>query len=318
MKRVLIIEKIHKSGIKLLKNRDDFSYEVVENLETNFLKSKLKNCDAVAIKVIKFHKELIESASKLKVISRHGVGYDNVDIESIKKKNITLAITANANARSVAEHVFFMMLNISRGVAMYDECVRKGNFSKRNDLKLTRELWNKNILIVGFGRIGKNLIKKCIGFEMNVFVYDPYVHKKAILNMGGKKVGNFSETIKEMDYVSLHLPSTDETKNLINLKILSSMKKSAIIVNTSRGDIINERDLNNALNENMILGAGIDVFTKEPPDKNNLLTTNKKVFLSPHASTFTEECTERMGIDTIQNIIDFFDGKLNKSMIVNL
>ena len=96
------------------------------------------------------------------------------------------------------------------------------------------------------------------------------------------------------------------------------MKKSAIIVNTSRGDIINERDLNNALNENMILGAGIDVFTKEPPDKNNLLTTNKKVFLSPHASTFTEECTERMGIDTIQNIIDFFDGKLNKSMIVNL
>ncbi len=121
-----------------------------------------------------------------------------------------------------------------------------------------------------------------------------------------------------MDYLSFHLPSTDETKNLINLKVLSSMKKSAILINTSRGTVINELDLNEALNKNMILGAGLDVFAKEPPDSNNPLLKNKKVFLSPHTSTFTEECTERMGVDTIQNIIDFFDGKLDKSMIVKL
>ena len=101
MKKVLIIEKIHKSGIKLIENRDDFSYEVVENLEINFLKSKLKDCDAVCLKVFKFNKELIEVATKLKIISRHGVGYDNVDIETVKKKNIILAITAKANAGSV-------------------------------------------------------------------------------------------------------------------------------------------------------------------------------------------------------------------------
>jgi len=157
MKKVLIIEKIHKSGIKLIENRDDFSYEVVENLEINFLKNKLKDCEAVSLRVFKLNKELIEAATKLKIISRHGVGYDNVDIESIKKKNITLAITAKANAGSVAEHVFFMMLNISRGIDIYDKCVREGNFSKRNDLQLTKDLWNKNILIAGFGRTGKNL-----------------------------------------------------------------------------------------------------------------------------------------------------------------
>jgi len=211
-----------------------------------------------------------------------------------------------------------MMLSISRGIDIYDKCVREGNFSKRNDLQLAKELWNKNILIAGFGRTGKNLIKKCIGFDMNVFVYDPYVHRKIIDDLGGKKIDDFTKIIKEMDYVSLHMPLTNETKNLIDLKILSSMKKNAIIINTSRGDIINEKDLNDALNKNMISGAGLDVFAKEPPNANNPLLKNKKVFLSPHASTFTEECTERMGIETIQNIIDFFDGKLDKAMIVKL
>jgi len=318
MKKVLIIEKIHNSGIELLKKRQDFTYEIVENLEVNFLKNKLKDCDAVSLRVFKLDKELIESAEKLKIISRHGVGYDNVDLKTAKKKNITLAITAKANAVSVAEHVFFMMLSISRGVGMYDKCVRDGNFSKRNDLQLTKELWNKNILIAGFGRIGKNLIKKCKGFDMNVFVYDPYVDEETITGFGGKKINDFSKNVRDMDYLSFHLPSTDETKNLIDLKVLSSMKKSAILINTSRGTVINELDLNEALNKNMILGAGLDVFAEEPPNSNNPLLKNKKVFLSPHASTFTEECTERMGVDTIQNIIDFFDGKLDKSMIVKL
>ena len=318
MRKVLIIKNIHNSGVQLLKGRKDFSYEVVENLEINFLKNKLKDCDAVSLRTFQFNKELIEAAKKLKIISRHGVGYDNVDIEAVKQKNITLAITAKANADSVAEHVFFMMLSISRGVSIYDECVRGGNFSKRSDLQLTKELWNKNILIAGFGRTGRNLIKKCIGFDMNIFVFDPYVHKKIIDDLGGKKINDFAKVIKEMDYVSLHMPSTNETKNLIDLRILSTMKKSAIIINTSRGGIINEKDLNDALNRNMILGAGLDVFTKEPPEADNPLLENKKVFLSPHAATFTEECRERMGINTIQNIIDFFDGKLDKSMIIKL
>ena len=217
MRKVLIIKNIHNSGVQLLKSRKDFSYEVVENLEINFLKNKLKDCDAVSLRTFQFNKELIEAAKKLKIISRHGVGYDNVDIEAVKQKNITLAITAKANADSVAEHVFFMKLSISRGVSIYDECVRGGNFSKRSDLQLTKELWNKNILIAGFGRTGRNLIKKCIGFDMNIFVFDPYVHRKIIDDLGGKKINDFAKMIKEMDYVSLHMPSTNETKNLIDL-----------------------------------------------------------------------------------------------------
>ena len=318
MKKILIIENIHESGIKLIEDRKDFTYEVIEKLDINFLKEKIKDCEAVTLKLLQFDKELIETASKLKIISRFGVGYNNIDLETVKKKNITLAITAGALDASVAEHVFFMMLSLSKGVNKYDQFVRDGNFSKRYDLDLTRELWNKKILIAGFGRVGRNLIKKCRGFEMNVFVYDPYVDEKEIVKYEGNKVLDFSEAIKDMDYVSLHMPLTKETENMINLKILSSMKKNSILINTSRGEIINELDLNTALNQNMILGAGLDVFSKEPPESNNPLLKNKKVFLSPHSATFTEECASRMSVVTIQNIIDFFDGKLDKSKIVKL
>jgi len=312
MRKILVIKKIHDSGIQLLNSRKDYSYEIVENLESNFLKNKLKDCDAISLRTSKFNEELIESSPKLKIISRHGVGYDNIDLIAAKNKNITISITSNSLAATVAEHVFFMMLSISRGADLYNKSVKEGNFSERKNLPLAKELWKKNMLIVGFGRIGKNLIKKCIGFDMNVFVYDPFIDKKTINNLGGKKIDNFYEAIKEMDYISIHAPFTEKSKNLINIKVLNSMRKNSIIINTSRGGIVNEMDLNEALNKGMIFGAGLDVFDKEPPDSNNPLLKNKKILLSPHISTFTEECAERMGKETIQNIIDFFENKLKK------
>ena len=318
MKKVLIIKKIHDSGIKLLDRRKDFSYEIVEDPETSVLINKVQDCDAISLKTSKFGSDLINAANKLKIISRHGVGYDNVDLETVKKKKIILSITTNSNATSVAEHVFFMMLSISRGADTYDKTVKEGKFLNRKNLELSKELWNKNILIAGFGRVGKNLIKKCIGFDMNIFVYDPFVDKKIIDGLGGKKIDNFQNTIQEMDYISLHMPLTDKTKNLINMKVLSSMRKNSIIINASRGGIINEIDLNEALNKGMIFGAGLDVFEKEPPNPNNPLLKNKKVLLSPHSATFTEECNERMSKETIQNIIDFFENKLDKTKIVKL
>ena len=220
MKKVLIIKKIHDSGIKLLDSRRDFSYEIVEDPETSVLINKVQDCDAISLKTSKFGSDLINAANKLKIISRHGVGYDNVDLETVKKKKIILSITTNSNATSVAEHVFFMMLSISRGADTYDKTVKEGKFLNRKNLELSKELWNKNILIAGFGRVGKNLIKKCIGFDMNIFVYDPFVDKKIIDSLGGKKIDNFQNTIQEMDYISLHMPLTDKTKSLINMKII--------------------------------------------------------------------------------------------------
>ena len=318
MKKILVIQPIHEEGINLLKNNSNFEYEVVDNVDTEFLKSKIKDCDGISIRTAKLSRDVIEAANNLKIISRHGVGYDNIDLEVSKKKDITLAITATANAVAVAEHVMFMILNISKRGSMYDDTVKSGKFNQRNKLPKTVELWNKNILIAGFGRIGQALIKRCLGFEMNVFVFDPFVSKEFIEKRGGTKVDNLSETSKDMDAMSLHIPLNDETKNIINYELLKSMKKNCIIINAARGGIVNEVDLDRALNENLIFGAGLDVFETEPPAENNPLLKNKKVFLSPHTAAFTEECMIRMGKETIQNIFDFFEGNLENSKKVKL
>ena len=318
MKKILVIQPIHEAGIELLKNNLDYEFEIVENVDPEFLKSKIKDCDGVSIRTAKLTSDVIEVAEKLKIISRHGVGYDNIDLEAVKQKNLTLAITATANAVAVSEHVMFMLLNISKRKNMYDTTVKEGKFNDRNKLPKTVEIWNKNILIAGFGRIGQALIKRCLGFEMKVFVYDPFVPKDIIEKLGGIKVDSMEKASKDMDAISLHIPLNDKTKNIINYDLLKTMKKNCIIINAARGGIVNEFDLNKALNENLIFGAGLDVFETEPPEENNPLLKNDKVFLSPHTAAFTEECMTRMGKETIQNMLDFFDEKLEKSKTVKL
>tara|TARA_Y100001960_G_scaffold175942_1_gene184555 strand:- start:317 stop:1282 length:966 start_codon:yes stop_codon:yes gene_type:complete len=316
--KVLVIQPIHQAGIDLLKKNSNYEFEIFEDTNSKELQSKIAQCDAISIRTAKLSEDFINKTENLKIISRHGVGYDNIDLKSSKKKNITLTITATANAVAVAEHVLFMLLNISKRKSMYDDAVKSGNFLDRNKLPKTIELWKKNILIAGFGRIGQCLIKRCHGFEMNVFVYDPFVSKEVVESFGGKKVENLEDAIEKMDAISLHVPLNDKTKNLINYDLLKNMKKNCIIINAARGGVINEFDLDRALNENLIFGAGLDVFEKEPPDQSNPLLKNQKVFLSPHTAAFTEECMIRMGKETIQNIIDFFEKKLDKSKIVKL
>ncbi len=317
-KKILILQKIHSDGIQLLENNPNFEYEIIEDTNVEILKSKIKDCDGLSLRTTKLPAEIMNLGKKLKIISRHGVGYDNVDLEVSKKNNITIAITATANAVAVAEHVFFMLLSLCKRKSLLDETVRSGRFKDKNKLPGTMELWKKNMLIVGFGRIGKSLIKRCLGFEMNVFVYDPFVTEKTIESYGGKKIENLKESLKNMDMISLHIPINDKTKNLFNMDLFKKMKKSCIIVNAARGGIIDENDLDEALKQNLIFGAGLDVFSTEPPESNNPLLKNDKVLLSPHVAALTEECRRRMGIETIQNIIDFFDKKLEKSKIVKL
>ena len=318
MKKVLIIKSIHEDGINLFKKNKNFEYEITDNTDEEYLKDKIKNFDAITVRTSKISKKVLESAKKLRIISRHGVGYDNIDLLASKKSNITLAITATANAQAVAEHVLFMLFSIAKRNNMYNDSVKSGKFDERSNLPNTIELWNKNILIAGFGRIGKCLLKKCKGLEMNVFIYDPFVNEEEIKKLGGIKVDNLDSCLNNMDAISIHMPLNDKTKYLINYDNIKKMKKNCILINAARGGIINEEDLNKALNEDLIFGAGLDVFEKEPPSLDNPLLKNEKAFLSPHSAVFTEECLSRMGIETVQNIIDFFDNKLEKSKIVKI
>ena len=320
MPKIAIVDKIHSDGIKLLEDNPKFQYEIIEDLSKKNLISKLPSFDGITLRRGKIDAEILEKCKNLKVISRHGVGYDNVDTKFLKENNITLLITATTASVSPAEHIMFMILNISKGIDLYDNAVRSGKFASIMHMKNNNnfELANKIILIVGFGRIGRQLIKRCLGFEMKVNVYDPFVDQKTIESFGGIKVNDLNNGLKEADILSLSVPLTEKTHNMINLEKIKMMKKSAIIINTSRGSVVNEKDINEALSKGIIYGAGLDVFEKEPPDNDNLLLTNKRIVLSPHAATFTKECASNMSIETVQNVIDFFENKLNKLMIVKL
>jgi len=316
--KIAIIEEIHKDGIELLNKNPNYEYELITDVSERNLIEKLPNFDACTLRVSKLDEKILKHCTKLKAISRHGVGIDNVDLNYIKKNNISLLITATANAVAVAEHVIYMMLSISKSINQYDQEVRIGNFKKNASTITTLELFKKEILIVGFGRIGQSLIKRCKGFEMKVKVFDPFVNKETIERFGGQKIENLDDGLKICDYVSLHVPLNEKTKNLIDYSKLKNMKRDVIVINTARGGIINESDLDKALKENIIFGAGLDVFENEPIDKTNPLLSNKKVLLSPHSATFTNECKSRMSLETTKNIIDFFENKIDKSMIVKL
>ena len=306
MYKIGIIQKIHDEGLNLLNANKNFEYEIIDDVSEENLLKKIHLYDGVTLRVSKLSNNLLSKATKLKVISRHGVGYDNVDTSYLKSKNITLLITATANAIAVSEHVFYLMLTISKNFLNLDNEVRIGNFKTNMNKFETFELHNKEILIAGFGRIGKNLIKKCIGFDMIVKVYDPFVDAKVITDMGGEKVDNFDGALKTLDFLSVHMPLNNDTKDLINLKKMKTMKKSSVIINTARGGIVNETDLNEAVNENFIQGAGLDVFSNEPVNLDNPLLKNKKIILSPHTAALTNECKIRMGKEAAKNIIDFF------------
>ena len=205
MPKIAIVDKIHSDGIKLLEDNPKFQYEIIEDLSKKNLISKLPSFDGITLRRGKIDAEILEKCKSLKVISRHGVGYDNVDIKFLKKNNITLLVTATTTAVSPAEHIMFMILNISKGIDLYDKAVRSGRFDSIMHMKNNNnfELANKKILIIGFGRIGRKLIKRCLGFEMKVYAYDPFVDQKTIESFGGIKVNDLNEGLKKNWYIIL-------------------------------------------------------------------------------------------------------------------
>ena len=322
MIHISIIESIHPQALAIIDSNPKFSYEIIENTSEKNLIDKLKNTDAIAIVTARLSSNVLKNCNKLQIVSRHGVGYDNVDLKFLNKKNIPLTITIKANALTVAEHVFAMMFYFNKNLYEFDKSVREQQWNKlkiinNKIIAINSELSKKNIFIIGFGRIGKELAKRCNAFNMDVTIFDPFIDDTIITQHKVTKINNIDEGLRKADYVSIHIPLNTQTKNLININNLNIMKSNAFIINTSRGGIINEHDLNIALNNSVISGAGLDVLLDEPPKNNNPLIKNPKVIFSPHIASHTKECWERHGKETIQNIFDFFNNTLNFKTVVN-
>ena len=315
--KIAVMGEIHKDGWKVFEENNLESFELL-NFEESSLKKELSEVDAILLRTAKLSNDVLSYCKKLKIISRHGVGYDNDNIEYLNQNNISLGITSTSNAVSVAEHVLTSFLYLSKNIHLSDRLTREGRFNDKSSLPNFFELYQKNIVIFGFGRIGKAVAKRCLGFEANVYVYDPFVSKD-VVEENNCKVVDKTNGLKIADYISIHLPLNTETKNFIDEQELSTMKETAIVVNTARGGIINEASLVNALQNKKILGAGLDVFEQEPPDENHPLFNLDNVILSPHNAALTIECRKRMAVESAENITFFLldNKKLNLNNIVN-
>ena len=317
MSIIAMMGQIHEDGWKILEKQNHDVFGIKDFSKENLIK-ELKEVDAVALRTAILNEDVLQHCPQIKIISRHGVGYNNVDLNYLNKHKQALAVTGTSNAVSVAEHVMTMFLYLTKKINKSDMLVRTNEFMNKSSIGNFFELYQKNILILGFGRIGQAVAQRCKGFDVNILVYDPYVNKKIIQKNDYRKV-DFEYGIKKADYITIHMPLSDQTKNLISRKEFEQMKSNVIVVNTARGGIINEQDLYWALKNKKIYGAGTDVFEIEPPNTKNPLFTLDNIILSPHNAALTLECRKRMAVETAENILFYLEdhSKLNKQNIIN-
>jgi len=315
-KKVLMVQGLHEEGQKLLLARDDIEPITIMSADENEILEAAKDVHGITVRTANISRKIIENSKNLKVVSRHGVGYDSVDVEALNDCNIPLAIAAHSNMISVAEHAMFMLLALSKNVFYYDDFARKADWTTRWDIRAW-DLSEKSLLVIGYGRIGSKLVKRALAFDMDVYVYDPYVNETTIKKSGAHYVDDFKSILPQMDAVTLHCPKTKETTDMFSAEEFDAMKSTSILINCARGGIVNEKALYDALTNNKIRSAGLDVYDDEPSTSSNPLFGLSNILLSPHIAGVTQEATIRMSKQAVQNVLDVFDNKVDPDVIIN-
>ena len=315
-KRVLVIQPLHPAGMEMLKARDDIEIIECDSLDENVIAEAAKDVHAMTVRGATITRKIMSQAPDLMVVSRHGVGYDAVDLNTLNERNIPLCIAIHSNMISVAEQAMALLLGLAKDVFYYDEVTRTDDWSARFPTRAV-DLDGKNLLIVGFGRIGKQVAKRALGFDLRVFGYDPYVDDKILKAANVQPVHDFKEILGEMDAVAIHCMKTQETTNMFSEAEFKKMKRDAFVVNCARGGIIDEDALYNALTSGEIKGAGLDVLLDEPSSADHPLFSLKNVLLSPHIAGVTVESTRRMATQTVDNVLKVFDGNVDPECVVN-
>jgi len=253
----------------------------------NELINRIKDADGLIVVESQINEKIINNLEKCKVILRTGVGYDVIDINAANKKNIAIINVPDLWTREVANHAIALLLNLNRKITISQTDIRNHVWTPTLPYKVG-SLHKETLGIIGLGKIGSETATRARSFDLNVIAYDPYQIEEYFNKRKVKKV-ELEELLTKSDYISLHCPLNKETHHIINKSTLSLMKKSVLIINTSRGPVINEKDLIQALNNGDVSAAGLDVLEKEPPDKNNPLINMDNVIVSPHSAHYSNE-----------------------------
>ncbi len=312
---ILLPQPIEPEALELLK-QNSCKIIVSPDPKPETVMPLLKDAHGLILRTgITITRELIEAAGQLLVISRTGGGLDNVDVSAATDYGIIVTSNLGVNTISVVEHVVSMMLALSKSLPVMDRAVRNANFRIRYQ-NLPRDLNGKTIGLLGFGRIGCELGRICReAFGMQVIAHDPYLseERKDECQSWVRMVG-MQELLSTSDVLSIHVPLTDQTRHMIDADELALMKTDAILINASRGGVVNETALVDALEKNKIAGAGLDVFSEEPVPEDNPLLKFENVVLTPHSAALTRECVTRMATEAARCVLDVFAGRIPQNV----
>ena len=305
--QVLIPQDVAQPGKDYLRERGH-EIKMGSGITTEAIATDVVDCDAILARTAPFPAKVLEAGKKLKVISRHGVGYDNIDVARATELGIWVTFAPESNANTVAEHTIGCILTLARNFIQQDRETRAGNWGIRDKL-LGTDLAGKVLGIVGLGKIGRRVAQKAShGLDMKVVAYDPFLKQEQMAEFA-TPVMSMDDVFSVADFVTLHIPGGASTRGVVGKKMFALMKKTAIFINASRGDVVAEADLIEALRNGAIAGAAIDVYEKEPPQKDNPLMSMSNVLLTPHNASQTRECMIRMALHAAQGIDEVLSGK---------
>jgi D-3-phosphoglycerate dehydrogenase len=306
--KVLIADPaIHPEGIELLKPVAEVVVMPASYSSPKLLIDKAGDVDAILARTSVISRPVIEAAPNLKIVSRHGVGVDSVDVEACTEYGVVVTITGDANSQAVSEYAFGCLLAVANKISLADTAVKAGQWERNRFVGV--ELHHKVLGLIGLGRIGSRMARQAAGFEMEVLAYDPYL-KAETAHQFGVTLVDLETVLRRADFVSLHVPLTTETRYLIGRAELGLMKPSAILVNTARGGLIDEQALYEALSHRRIAGAALDVFEQEPLPAGHPLTKLDNLLCSPHVAGQTEEALYKMSVGAAENILCVFRGEI--------
>ena len=317
MPHLLVAGKLHPTGVARLDalQRDGVEVTYIEEISEDSYSQHIETADALVIRTQPLSAATIEQAKHLKVVSRHGVGCDAVDVEALNARGIALTIVGDVNSASVAEHAMMQLLACAKQAIRADRAVRDpAQWNWRNRLE-QREISARNLLIIGYGRAGQKLAQMAAGFDMKVRAYDPYLLAHGWPDGTVSPVSDLPEGLRWADCLSLHVPRGDSP--LLSAAEFALMKPGMIIANTARGGVVCEDALRKALSDGTVHAAGLDVFETEPPISDMALINCDNALLSPHIAGLTEEASERMALASIENTLTYLNQTIDPNLIVN-
>ena len=299
--RVAVFEPIAAPGLELLES----GAEVLRLWELSQAEREpaARECDGWLVRTYPMPARFINSADRLRVIAKHGVGVDNIDVPAATARRVVVTYTPGANSLAVAEHAVAMMLALAKRLAESDAMVREGRFGQKFGFATT-ELAGKTLGLLGCGRIGSLVTRICgTGLGMRVLVFDPYLSDDVLAGMGAARAGSVAELAQASDVLSVHAPLTPETRHVVDAGVLRQMRPTALLINCARGELVDQAAVAEALASKTIAGAGIDVFEPEPPADDDPLLRQPNVILSPHVANASAESLVRMAVDAAEETL---------------